>query len=159
MPGSTYILFLIRAALGKMTLGFMVVFAALHMPAAFAHHSYAMFDNGRVQEVKGTVAKLEWDNPHIFLWIYVADENAESGYELYAFETGSTTMMAKSGWTRDDTVTVGEEVTILYFPLFDGRPGGSLATITHADGRVTDGDIPALRFLERVRANESGAAQ
>lgn len=151
---SVQLIVLIKRLLGPLCLALV-----MHMPSAIAHHSYAMFDNGRVQEVTGTVAKLEWDNPHIFLWIYVADESAESGYELYAFETGSTTMMAKSGWTRDDTVTVGEEIKVLYFPLFDGRPGGSLATITHADGRVTDGDIPALRFLERVRAAENGAAQ
>ncbi len=142
----------------KVAVSLLVIQFGLLIPVTEAHHSYAMFDNERIQEVTGTVAKLEWDNPHIFLWIYVADESAESGYELYAFETGSITMMAKSGWTRDDTVTVGEEVKIVYFPLFDGRPGGSLATITHADGRITDGDIPALRFLERARAAESEAA-
>jgi hypothetical protein len=131
----------------------------LHVSPAIAHHSYAMFDNGRVIEVTGTVAKLEWDNPHIFLWAYVADESQESGYELYAFETGSITMMTKAGWTRDDTVEVGEEISILYFPLFDGRPGGALARITHVDGSETPGDFPALRFLGEIRARENGESQ
>ena len=76
-----------------------------------------------------TIAKLEWVNPHIFLWAYVADESQESGYQLYAFEAGSITMMVKSGWTRDDTVKVGEEVTIEYLPLFSGEPGGIVSDV------------------------------
>jgi hypothetical protein len=135
------------------------VLLLLQVPSASAHHSYAMIDNSRVLEVSATIAKLEWINPHIFLWAYVADESQESGYQLYAFEAGSITMMVKSGWTRDDTVKVGEEVTIEYLPLFNGEPGGSLATLTHADGSVTPGDFPAIRFLEQIRAAEKGEAQ
>ena len=135
------------------------VLLLLQVPPAFAHHSYAVIDNSRVLEVSATIAKLEWINPHIFLWAYVADESQESGYQLYAFETGSITMMTKAGWTRDDTFKVGEEVTIEYIPLRSGEPGGSLATLTHADGTVTPGDIPALRFLEQIRAADNGEAQ
>ncbi len=133
-----------------------VVLLLLLVPPAFAHHSYAMIDNSKVLEVSATVAKLEWINPHIFLWAYVADESQESGYQLYAFESGSITMMTKAGWTRDDTVKVGEKVTIEYLPLFNGEPGGSIATLTHADGSVTPGDFPAIRFLEQIRAAERG---
>ena len=39
--------------------------------AAWAHHSYAMFDTSGKKTVNGTVAKLEWMNPHAFLWVYV----------------------------------------------------------------------------------------
>ena len=137
----------------------LAVLFLLQAPSAFAHHSYAVIDNTRVLEVTATIAKLEWVNPHIFLWAYVADESQESGYQLYAFETGSITMMVKSGWTRDDTVEVGEEVTIEYLPLFSGEPGGSLATLTHADGSVTPGDFPAVRFLEQIRAADKGEVQ
>ena len=135
------------------------VLLLLQVPPAFAHHSYAMIDNSKVLEVSATVAKLEWINPHIFLWAYVADESQESGYQLYAFESGSITMMVKAGWTRDDTVKVGEEVTIEYLPLFNGEPGGSIATLTHADGSVTPGDFPAVRFLEQIRAADKGEVQ
>ena len=82
----------------------LAVLFLLQAPSASAHHSYAVIDNTRVLEVTATIAKLEWVNPHIFLWAYVADDSQESGYQLYAFETGSITMMVKSGWTRDDTV-------------------------------------------------------
>jgi hypothetical protein len=131
----------------------------LHVPSVFAHHSYSVIDNTRILEVEATIAKLEWVNPHIFLWAYVPDDSQESGYQLYAFEAGSVTMMTKAGWTRDDTVTVGEEVTIEYLPLRSGEPGGSLGTITHADGTVTPGDFPALRYMEAIRAAENGDAE
>ena len=134
------------------------VLLLLHIPSAFAQHSYALIDNSRLLEVTATIAKLEWVNPHIFLWAYVADESQEGGYQLYAFESGSITMMTKAGWTRDDTVTVGEEVTIEYLPLFSGEPGGSLGTLTHADGTVTLGDFPTLRFIEQIRAADNGEA-
>ena len=135
------------------------VLLLLQVPPVFAHHSYAPIDNTRILEVRATIAKLEWTNPHVFLWAYVADETQESGYQLYAFETGSITMMVKAGWTRDDTVEVGEEVTIEYLPLHSGEAGGSLGSITHADGTVTPGDIPALRFMDAIRAAENGEAQ
>ena len=128
------------------------VLLLLQVPPAAAHHSYAVIDNSRALKVTATVAKLEWVNPHIFLWAYVADVSQESGYQLYAFETGSITMMTKAGWTRDDTVKVGEEVTIEYLPLRNGKPGGSLGTLTHADGSVTPGDFPTIRFLEQIKA-------
>jgi hypothetical protein len=131
----------------------------LQVPPAFAHHSYAVIDKSKVLEVSATVAKLEWINPHVFLWAYVADESQESGYQLYAFETGSLTMMTKAGWTRDNTIKVGEKVTIEYFPLFNGESGGELATLTQADGTVIPGDIPALKWLEQIRVAEKGAAQ
>ena len=119
--------------------GCLGVLLLLQVPPTLAHHSYSPIDNTRILEVTATVAQLEWTNPHVFLWAYVADETQESGYQLYAFETGSITMMVKAGWTREDTVEVGEEVTIEYLPLHSGEPGGSLGTITHADGTVTPG--------------------
>lgn len=140
-------------------IGCLGVLILLQVPPAFAHHSYAVIDNTRVLEVEATIAKLEWVNPHIFLWVYVADESQESGYQLYAFEAGSITMMTKAGWSRDDTVTVGEKVTIEYLPLRSGEPGGSLATMTHADGTYTPGDFPAIRYLGEIRAAENGEDQ
>ncbi len=39
--------------------------AVLAASAAHAHHSYAMFDGTKTLTVAGTVAKLEWTNPHV----------------------------------------------------------------------------------------------
>ena len=105
---------------------------------AAAHHSYAMFDGARTLTVKGTVAKLEWTNPHVFVWVYVPNEARESGFDLYAFENGSPNVLARGGWTKT-TLAAGEELTIEYWPLIDGRTGGHFVSAMRADGSVIRG--------------------
>ncbi|HEX5045731.1 MAG TPA: DUF6152 family protein [Gammaproteobacteria bacterium] len=111
---------------------------ALAASTVAAHHSYAMFDGTRTVTVKGTVAKVEWVNPHVFIWVYVPNAAAQSGYDLYAFENGSTNVLMRRGWTRD-TLAAGEELTVEYWPLTDGRAGGHFRAATHADGTITRG--------------------
>lgn len=105
---------------------------------AAAHHSYAMFDGTRTLKVVGTVAKIEWTNPHAFVWVYVPNAKSESGYDLYAFENGAPNALAREGWSKT-TFATGEPVTIEYWPLLDGRTGGHFASATRADGRVVRG--------------------
>lgn len=105
---------------------------------AAAHHSYAMFDGTRTLKVVGTVAKIEWTNPHVFVWVYVPNAERESGYDLYAFENGPPNALAREGWSKT-TFATGEPVTIEYWPLLDGRTGGHFASATRADGGVVRG--------------------
>jgi hypothetical protein len=105
---------------------------------AAGHHSYAMFDGTRQLTVKGTVAKLEWTNPHIFIWVYVPNAAAENSFDLYAFENGSPNVLTRLGWSKT-TFAAGEEVTIEYWPLVDGRSGGHFFRATRADGSVIRG--------------------
>ena len=105
---------------------------------AAAHHSYAMFDGTRMVNVVGTVAKIEWTNPHVFVWVYVANAERESGYDLYAFENGPPSALARVGWSKT-MFAVNEPVTIEYWPLLDGRTGGHFASATRADGSVVRG--------------------
>jgi hypothetical protein len=103
-----------------------------------AHHSYAMFDGSQTKIVNATVAKLEWVNPHVFLWVYVANPASATGYDLYAFENGSPNVLSQRGWSKT-YFTEGEKVAIAYWPLRDGRMGGHLAVATRADGTVIHG--------------------
>jgi hypothetical protein len=105
---------------------------------AAAHHSYAMFDGARTLKVAGTIAKVEWTNPHVFVWVYVPNAARESGYDLYAFENGSPNVLARAGWSKT-TFAAGEPVTIEYWPLVDGRTGGHFVSATRADGTVLRG--------------------
>jgi hypothetical protein len=97
-----------------------------------------MFDGSRTLAVSGTIAKLEWMNPHVFVWVYVRNEKAPAGYDLYAFENGSTNVLTRMGWSKE-TLKVGEKVSVEYWPLKDGRTGGHFVKATHADGRVSPG--------------------
>lgn len=104
---------------------------------AAAHHSYAEFDMSKTVNLNGTIAKVEWINPHTYVWMYVPKQ--QGGHDLYAFENGSPAMLRRFGWTKS-TLPTGEKVTVHYHPLKDGRSGGSFIRATHADGRVTAGD-------------------
>jgi hypothetical protein len=113
--------------------------ASVWMLPAMAHHSYAVFDLKKRLTVAGTVAKFEWTNPHSYLWVYVPRPGNPKEYDLYGFENGSPTMMSRQGWTKS-VLKAGDQVSIEYSPLKDGRQGGHLARVTFADGRVLRGD-------------------
>jgi hypothetical protein len=105
---------------------------------ALAHHSYAMFDGSKTLTVTGTVAKLEWMNPHVYVWVHVPNPKTAGGYDLYAFENGSTNTLARMGWTQK-TLMPGEKISVQYWPLKDGRTGGHFLKATHEDGHVSHG--------------------
>jgi hypothetical protein len=119
---------------GRVCLAMLLILATPLM----AHHSYAMFDGSKTLTVTGTVAKLEWTNPHVYVWVYVPNLKAKSGYDLYAFENGSTNVLARLGWSKK-TFKVGEKISVAFWPLKDGRTGGHFIKATHADGRVSPG--------------------
>jgi hypothetical protein len=100
-----------------------------------------MFDRIKAVSAIGTVAKIEWVNPHIFIWAYVP--KSSGGYEPAVFESASINELRRQGWTRD-TLKVGEKITIEYWPLKDGRAGGYFLTATHEDGTKTVGNLPSL---------------
>jgi hypothetical protein len=108
---------------------------------ASAHHSYAMFDHSKTVTVEGSVAKLEWVNPHVFVWVYVKNEKS-GAYDLYGFENGPVTMMMRAGWTSG-TLKPGEKISVQFFPLTDGRTGGYFIKAVHADGSISIGDSHA----------------
>jgi hypothetical protein len=102
---------------------------------AHAHHTYAMFDGAKSLTVRGTIAKVEWSNPHVFVWMYVLSQSTPGKYDLYAFESGSIGELTRLGWSSN-ALKAGDEVTVDYHPLRDRRPGGHLTTATTPDGRI-----------------------
>lgn len=111
---------------------------------ALAHHSYAMFDPNKRVTLEGTVAKLDWQNPHVFLWVYVPQE--AGGHQLYGLETDSINGLLRLGWTKT-SLEPGEQIIFEFFALTDGRPGGHLIRATRADGSeltVVPGPVRAI---------------
>jgi len=109
---------------------------------AQAHHSFAMFDRTRTVLLQGTVKDFQWTNPHA--WIQILAEPADNKPESeWSIEAGSINMMARQGW-HSSTLKPGDKVAMIVRPLLNGNPGGSLASITLADGRVLGpGGAPA----------------
>jgi hypothetical protein len=112
---------------------------------AHAHHSFAGFDRTRQVTLSGVVKEFQWNNPHAWIQIVVTDDKGRQ--TEWGAECGSSNMMARTGWTRR-TLKAGDKVVAVVNPLRDGRPNGSLVTITLADGRTLGpGDAPAPRPL------------
>jgi hypothetical protein len=95
-----------------------------------------MFDKNRVVTLKGVVSKVEWKNPHVFIFIDVPD--GKGGKTRYAAESDSPNVLMRRGW-KPSTLKKGDSVSIGLYPLRDGRPGGLLDTVTLANGAKIEG--------------------
>jgi hypothetical protein len=119
--------------------------AVLAAPTADAHHSFASYDRAKNLTLTGTVREFQWTNPHAWIQVLVPDDRG--GTTEWAVECGSPNMMARTGWKKT-TLAPGAAVTVTINPLLDGRPSGSLVTITLADGTVLGpGDAPPPKPL------------
>lgn len=101
--------------------------------AAWAHHSFAMFDLEKQVTVEGTVKEFQWTNPHCWLQVMVPD--GKGGTQEWSFEMGAMGMLARTGW-KSTTVKPNDKVTVLMNPLKSGAPSGRLLKVTLPDGRV-----------------------
>jgi len=113
-----------------------VVTTSLPQPAQ-AHHSFSQFDRTRQLVLKGTVYKLQWMNPHVWLWVSVPKPGG--GVTIWGLEASAPGEMARTGGWSKHSLTPGEPITVQVSPLKDGRPGGSMGQITLADGKILGG--------------------
>jgi hypothetical protein len=78
---------------------------------AYAHHSFpAQYDIAKPITLTGKVTKVEWTNPHIFIYIDVPDEKTGEVVN-WALEMGGPNALLRLGWKRDslkpdDLITV-----------------------------------------------------
>jgi len=122
--------------------------AGLTMTAApaVAHHSlYAVFDEEQTVTLKGVVSKVEWVNPHVYLYIDVPD--AAGKVTTWSIETFPPTTLRRAGLTREK-LGYGQNITLLGYKARNGKDLAFLRTITFADGRevlIALGDIKEVR--------------
>jgi hypothetical protein len=98
---------------------------------AFAHHSFSMFDRSTEQVVTAKVVRWTFNNPHA--WLYVsalADDGTET---LWSFESAAPPQLIGRGITGN-TFKPGDELTLMFCPLKDNRPGGALGWVKMPDG-------------------------
>lgn len=102
---------------------------------ALAHHSVlATYDTNKVVYISGVLAKVEWTNPHMFVYVDVKDNDGK--VTRWAFEGASPNLVERTGTHRTDFVSnTGKMVTVRACPAKDGSPRGSAETIKMPDGR------------------------
>jgi hypothetical protein len=117
--------------------GSLLLLALLFVAPVSGHHSVqAQFDIHKSFTVSGTVAKVEWLNPHSYLTINVA--GADGKNQKWAFELGGPGALRRAGMSREDRggLKPGDEVTASGFAAKDGSTTGFLQELKIADGRV-----------------------
>jgi Family of unknown function (DUF6152) len=126
----------------------LLVVAGLAIAAAptWAHHSlFAVFDEGQTVTLKGLVSKVEWVNPHVYLYLDVSDTAGQ--VTTWSVETFPPSTLRRAGLTREK-LGYGQNVTLVGYKARNGKDLAFLRTITFADGRevlISLGDIKEVR--------------
>ena len=108
----------------------LVLAAAVQLPA---HHSFAAeFDANKRVTLKGTVTKVDWRNPHIYVYLNVKDDTGK--VTEWACEGGPPNVLLREGWTRN-SVKEGDVVTIDGAVAKDGSKRCNSRSVNLADGR------------------------
>lgn len=102
--------------------------------AALAHHSFAVFfePEGSVSAT-GVVTEFNFRNPHASITIESTDASGQA--VTWKGETNAPTLLRRRGWTNQ-SLHVGETVTIEGWPSRDGSHYMRIRTVTRPDGTV-----------------------
>lgn len=104
----------------------------LFLNPASAHHSLVgEFDTSVTFELRGTLTKLEWFNPHI--WFYFDAIRENGSIEQWQCEMGSPNQLMRAGWKKED-LPVGTVIRTQANPARDGSNTCSTFAITLDDG-------------------------
>ena len=102
--------------------------------SAIAHHSFAAeFDAAKALTLKGTVTKIEWQNPHTYFYLDVTGTDGK--VVNWGWEMGSPNGLMRMGWTRN-TLKIGDSVTVEGSQAKDGNNiGNARVVILDATGQ------------------------
>jgi hypothetical protein len=103
---------------------------------AIAHHSFAAeFDSGKTVTLHGVVSKVDWINPHIFVYLDVKDDSGKT--TTWALQSLPPLFFRGSGLTKDVLLSNKQEVTVTANPAKDGSGAyGFMIKLSYPDGHV-----------------------
>ncbi len=112
-------------------------FAALAAVAPLsAHHSFAAeFDQNKTVTLRGAVTKLEWTNPHIWLYLDAQEAKDEkTAAARWQCEGGAPNTLTRNGWSKE-SLKPGDQVVIEGFLAKDGSKTCNMRSVKFPDGR------------------------
>jgi len=119
-----------RAKVAVLFAGLVVVLAA--MPVRTHYAFSAEFDAKRPIKLQGTIARMEWINPHTWIHLYVKRPNGK--VERWMIEGGPPNALYRRGFTKY-SLPVGVEIIVEGFQAKDGSMRGNGRDITFPNGR------------------------
>ena len=100
---------------------------------ALAHHSFsAEFDANNPIKLQGTVTKMDWVNPHA--WIYLDVKKPDGTTEQWRIEGGTPNALFRRGFTKD-SLKAGTVIVVSGYRAKDGTLKGNGRDLTFPDGR------------------------
>jgi len=113
-----------------------VVMLCLAAPL-LAHHSFAAeFDASQAMRITGSLAKIEWTNPHSYFYIDVKDEAGNT--VRWSCEAGSPGALSRRGFKRGD-IKLGDTIVVDGYRAKDGSRLMDARRVTLPDGRIVSG--------------------
>ena len=103
---------------------------------AWAHHSNAAFDTTQTVSLEGTIARYEWANPHVYIWI--AAPGADGQMVEWQVEGQPPAVLRRLGWS-EETLAVGDMIQATGNPARGTRHKGLLlVSMKRADTALYD---------------------
>ena len=103
---------------------------------ALAHHSFsAEFDSTKPVTLEGTVVKMDFVNPHS--WLYLDVKGPDGQIQHWSVEGGAPGVLLRNGWTRT-TLPEGTKIIVHGFMSKDGAYRANSRDIQLPDGKKLD---------------------
>ena len=98
-----------------------------------AHHAFsAEYDSQKPVELHGVITKIQWTNPHS--WIFVETKDASGAVIPWAIEFGAPYSLMQKGLRRTD-FPIGVEVTVKGYRAKSGKAMANASSVQLPDGR------------------------
>ncbi len=98
-----------------------------------AHHSFgAEYDGSKPITIMGVITKIEWTNPHSFIYLDVTDKGKVTSWKVEGYPPN---VLYRTGWKKDTTMKVGDAITITGWPARDGSNSAHSREVKFANGQ------------------------
>ena len=117
----------------RKTVAFLVAVMLSAAVPALAHHAFsAEFDQAKPVKVAGEISRLEWTNPHA--WLFIDSKGTDGKVVTWRFEMGAPNALLRAGWSKSD-IKPGTQVTVSGFLARAGGSVGNAFQVRLPDGR------------------------
>jgi hypothetical protein len=120
----------------RVAVGLVILVACASSPA-LAHHSFAAeFDASKAIRIIGTLAKVEWTNPHTYFYLDVKDESG--AVVRWACESGAPGALSRRGFKRS-LLKLGDTLIVDGYRAKNGANLMDARRVTLPDGQILSG--------------------